>query len=81
MLAINSRYSASLPAYYGVIEPVICERLMALDARVPQRGVDYGNPNYGSDTFDFIFRQEQIHPPTQACVTVQGNNGPETSCQ
>src|SRR5271166_6417025 len=33
------RVTASLPSYHGVIEPVMCEPLVALDPRVPQRGI------------------------------------------
>ncbi len=46
--------------------------LIPLIQRVPERGTDYGSPHYGMDTFDFVFKQEQIHPPAKACVTVQG---------
>ena len=43
-----------------------------------QKGVDYGSPRFGMNTFDFIMLMLR---PQRACVTVQGPNGPETTCE
>ena len=45
---------------------------------VTQRGVDYGNPRFGMNTFDYIMLLLQ---PVHGCVTVTGADGkPSTTC-
>jgi RHS repeat-associated protein len=45
-----------------------------------KHGIDYGQPRYGMNTFDFILL---LLRPQKACVTTPGLNGgpPETVCQ
>jgi hypothetical protein len=33
---LSTRLAASIRCYHGVVKPVVCEPLVALDARVPQ---------------------------------------------
>lgn len=46
----------------------------------PDAGVDYGKPQFGMTTFDFIILQ--MRAPLKACVTIYGADGkPDTKCE
>jgi RHS repeat-associated protein len=78
-----SKLWANLYLKYGKSKPPAFVRgalaATSLIQRPVSAGTDYGNPRYGTNTFDFVM--QQINAPTKACVTTQGPNGPETACQ